>query len=184
MERRIRQFFRREKIGAILVEPIQARGGCNVLPPEFLPLLRKLCDEHGALLIKGPNVMLGYWKNPDLTATRIRDGWVHTGDIGRIQRQQQYMAALMHEVVRPTTLLNPLRVFALARAGTSSVIVGSGDGPLATARLGMAMRGLSSGKGAVATVPISNPDGTSDVGSVVVWDKKAAAELFSGLGAA
>jgi 4-aminobutyrate aminotransferase-like enzyme len=50
-ESRIRQLFRREKIGAILVEPIQARGGINVPPPEFLPLLRKLCDEHGALLI-------------------------------------------------------------------------------------------------------------------------------------
>jgi 4-aminobutyrate aminotransferase-like enzyme len=47
----LRQIFRREKIGAILVEPIQARGGCNLPPPEFLPLLRKLCDEHGALLI-------------------------------------------------------------------------------------------------------------------------------------
>ena len=43
--------FRREKIGAILVEPVQARGGINVPPLEFLPLLRKLCDEHGALLI-------------------------------------------------------------------------------------------------------------------------------------
>ncbi len=51
VETSIRQIFRREKIGAILVEPIQARGGCNIPPREFLPLLRKLCDEHGALLI-------------------------------------------------------------------------------------------------------------------------------------
>ena len=51
VETRIRQIFLREKIGAILVEPVQARGGCNVPPQEFLPLLRKLCDEHGALLI-------------------------------------------------------------------------------------------------------------------------------------
>src|SRR5476651_1657761 len=51
VEFQIRNFFRRERIGAILVEPVQARGGCNVPPPEFLPLLRKLCDEHGALLI-------------------------------------------------------------------------------------------------------------------------------------
>ena len=47
----IRHLFRREWIGAILVEPVQARGGINVPPKEFLPLLRKLCDEHGALLI-------------------------------------------------------------------------------------------------------------------------------------
>jgi 4-aminobutyrate aminotransferase-like enzyme len=51
IEARLRSRFRREQIGAILVEPIQARGGCNIPPPEFLPLLRKLCDEHGALLI-------------------------------------------------------------------------------------------------------------------------------------
>jgi 4-aminobutyrate aminotransferase-like enzyme len=43
--------FRREKIGAILAEPIQARGGINVPPAGFLRLLRKLCDEHGALLM-------------------------------------------------------------------------------------------------------------------------------------
>ena len=47
----IRKLFRRERIGAILAEPVQARGGINVPPPEFLRLLRKLCDEHGALLI-------------------------------------------------------------------------------------------------------------------------------------
>jgi 4-aminobutyrate aminotransferase-like enzyme len=51
IERRVRKLFRREPIGAILVEPIQARGGINVPPPEFLPLLRRLCNEHGALLI-------------------------------------------------------------------------------------------------------------------------------------
>jgi 4-aminobutyrate aminotransferase-like enzyme len=51
IEKHIRRLFRRESIGAILVEPIQARGGINIPPPEFLPLLRKLCDEHGALLI-------------------------------------------------------------------------------------------------------------------------------------
>jgi len=45
------EIFHREKIGAILVEPVQARGGINVPPPEFLPLLRKLCDAHDALLI-------------------------------------------------------------------------------------------------------------------------------------
>jgi 4-aminobutyrate aminotransferase-like enzyme len=47
----VRRLFQRGWIGAILVEPIQARGGINVPPPEFLPLLRKLCDQNGALLI-------------------------------------------------------------------------------------------------------------------------------------
>ena len=47
----IHYLFQRERIGAILVEPIQVRGGIHVPPPEFLPMLRDLCDAHGALLI-------------------------------------------------------------------------------------------------------------------------------------
>jgi 4-aminobutyrate aminotransferase-like enzyme len=47
----IRRLFRREWIGAILVEPVQGRGGIRVPPNSFLPLLRKICDEQGALLI-------------------------------------------------------------------------------------------------------------------------------------
>jgi 4-aminobutyrate aminotransferase-like enzyme len=51
VDKNIRQIFRRKKIGAILVEPVQARGGINIPPPKFLPLLRKLSDEYGTLLI-------------------------------------------------------------------------------------------------------------------------------------
>ncbi|HET7399926.1 MAG TPA: AMP-binding protein [Intrasporangium sp.] len=36
----------------------------------------------GEFLTKGYSVMLGYWKQPDKTAEAIRDGWMHTGDIG------------------------------------------------------------------------------------------------------
>jgi 4-aminobutyrate aminotransferase-like enzyme len=51
VELTIRRLFQRGWVGAILVEPIQARGGINVPPPEFLPMLRRLCDQNGALLI-------------------------------------------------------------------------------------------------------------------------------------
>jgi len=46
-----RRLFQRGWVGAVLVEPVQARGGINVPPVEFLPMLRRLCDEHKALLI-------------------------------------------------------------------------------------------------------------------------------------
>ena len=51
VEKCIRLLLRQEKIGAILVEPVQGRAGCRIPPPEFLPLVRRLCDDHGALLI-------------------------------------------------------------------------------------------------------------------------------------
>jgi long-chain acyl-CoA synthetase len=40
--------------------------------------------ETGEIVIRGPNVMLGYWNRPRETAEAIRDGWFHSGDIGRM----------------------------------------------------------------------------------------------------
>jgi len=51
VESSIRSLLRSRRIGAILVEPIQGRGGINVPPIGFLPLLRQLCNDINALLI-------------------------------------------------------------------------------------------------------------------------------------
>ena len=57
------------------------------------PLDLKICDEEGKevphgqkgeIVIKGENVMAGYWKNPESTAKTIVDGWLHTGDLGYV----------------------------------------------------------------------------------------------------
>ena len=52
-----------------------------------------ICDEQGnevpigqkgEIVIRGENVMAGYWKNPEATAKTVIDGWLHTGDMGYI----------------------------------------------------------------------------------------------------
>jgi long-chain acyl-CoA synthetase len=46
----------------------------NELPP----------GEVGEIVIRGPNVMKGYWQRPDATAEAIRDGWFHSGDLAKV----------------------------------------------------------------------------------------------------
>ncbi|SDW07889.1 AMP-dependent synthetase/ligase [Nitrosomonas communis] len=53
-----------------------------------IPGVEVKLGEHGALLIRGPNVMLGYWNNPEATrATISEDGWLNSGDIASIDEQ-------------------------------------------------------------------------------------------------
>ncbi len=65
---------------------ILGSSGCVVKPMDI-----KICDEDGKelpygqkgeIVIRGENVMAGYWKNPKSTAETVVDGWLHTGDMG------------------------------------------------------------------------------------------------------
>ncbi|MBK1698776.1 AMP-dependent synthetase/ligase [Rhodovibrio salinarum] len=63
-------------------------GKCKlhtVGPP--LPDVTVRIAEDGELLVHGPNVMQGYWELPEQTAATIKDGWLHTGDLGAIDEE-------------------------------------------------------------------------------------------------
>jgi LCP family protein required for cell wall assembly len=105
------------------------------------------------------------------------------GDIGRIQRQQQYLGAVLHKVATPGVLLNPISMRHLSKATTGALVLGKDDGVTDLAQLGMAMRSLMKGKGAVKTVPVATANGFVGGQSVVLWNEQQAKALFQSLGA-
>jgi LCP family protein required for cell wall assembly len=105
------------------------------------------------------------------------------GDLGRIERQQQYLSSVLKKVATPAVLINPFRMWNLVDAGTESVNVGDDDSVADVAKLAQAMRGLSNGTGTLMTVPVASADANTAAGSSVIWDEAAARELFISLGA-
>jgi long-chain acyl-CoA synthetase len=62
-------------------------------------------DDQGALLIRGPNVMLGYWQNDDATRQILSaDGWLNSGDMARIDAQGHvYITGRLKEIIVMST---------------------------------------------------------------------------------
>jgi long-chain acyl-CoA synthetase len=47
-------------------------------------------EDSGEIITRGPHVMKGYFRKPEATAARIRDGWLHTGDVGKCSADGYY----------------------------------------------------------------------------------------------
>ena len=95
----------------------------------------------GEILVRGPNVMLGYWQDEAATAEAIRDGWLHTGDLGALDgdgfltiggRKKELIVLSTGKKVLPTRvesllgaspLVDQVAVFGEGRAGLVALIV-------------------------------------------------------------
>jgi len=72
-----------ESTGVIAIQRVnQPRWGYVGEP---LPGVEVKIAADGEILARGPNVFQGYYKNPELTAETINDGWLHTGDVGTLE---------------------------------------------------------------------------------------------------
>ncbi len=101
------------------------------------------------------------------------------GDLGRVERQREMLAAVAKKAASPATVVNPFRYWTLCNAAADSVTLGEDTSLLQTLSLGLAMKNIASGGGLTLTVPISNPNATTPVGSSVLWDDAKAQAMFA-----
>ena len=55
--------------------------------------------ENGELLVRGPNVMKGYWNNPEASAKSLDGGWLHTGDLAEIRDGRIFIRGRLKDVL-------------------------------------------------------------------------------------
>lgn len=82
-----------------LVEPGQAEAKMGSIGRAVPRVEVKIVDETGKevpvgapgeIITRGPHVMKGYFRRPDATAARIRNGWLYTGDVGKVEADGYY----------------------------------------------------------------------------------------------
>ncbi len=95
-----------------------------------LPRVEATVAEDGEVLLRGPNIFRGYYKSEDATREALRDGWLHTGDLGRIDdddflyitgRKKDIIITAGGKNITPANLENGLKA---SRWISQAVVVG------------------------------------------------------------
>lgn len=103
------------------------------------------------------------------------------GDIGRVERQREFLSALVDKLLTPSTIFVPWR---LEDAGTSTaeaISLGDDTSLVEAGRMALAMRSVAGGTGTSLTVPVADPNYATEVGSAVLWNEEQATRLFTAL---
>ncbi len=185
LEEKIFTALRRHPIGAILVEPIQARGGIHIPSPGFLPMLRRVCDETRTLLILD-EIYTGFgrtgaWfacEHPGVTPDLICLGKALTGGfplsvcVGRASLMDEAWPASTGEAIHTSTFLGHPVGCAMALANiqeiTTRQLVARSErlGGLLLSELrkvqalSSGVRGAARGVGLMAGLELLKPDGS------------------------
>ncbi|HYN28915.1 MAG TPA: LCP family protein, partial [Dermatophilaceae bacterium] len=101
------------------------------------------------------------------------------GDIGRAERQRQFLAAIMAKAATPSTVLVPTRWWGFTHAVADGVVVGEDTSLLDAGRVGQALRGVSGDSTLSLVVPIASTNYPTSAGSAVKWDTERARALFT-----
>ncbi|MEO6411795.1 MAG: LCP family protein [Pedococcus sp.] len=101
------------------------------------------------------------------------------GDIGRAERQRQFLAAIMKKAATPSTVLVPTRYWGFTHASAKGLIVGEDTSMRDASRVLLAMRAVSNDNGLSLVVPLSSLNYQTSAGSAVKWDTKRAKALFT-----
>jgi LCP family protein required for cell wall assembly len=101
------------------------------------------------------------------------------GDIGRADRQRQFLAAIMKKAATPSTVLIPTRYWGFTHASAEGLIVGEDTSMTDAGRVMLAMRAVSRDEGLSLVVPIQSENYQTSAGSAVKWDTERAKALFA-----
>ncbi len=104
-----------------------------------------------------------------------------SADLGRMKRQQRFVAAMFNKASSAGILLNPVRLTAFLNATMSTVKTDENLGPTELMGLAQRTRGISPANISFQTIPLDADENIPGVGSVVVWDPVKSATLFAAL---
>jgi long-chain acyl-CoA synthetase len=77
------QGYGQTEAGPVISANVPGRPKLHTVGPPLAEVEVKIAED-GEILVRGDMVMKGYWRDPEATAAVIKDGWLHTGDIGKL----------------------------------------------------------------------------------------------------